>query len=398
MYPCLRQMARDLEGVVNEVVVDALTPAQATELLRDAAAVERRASVLKTLVARRAAESTTWADTGHSSPESWIGDEIGSGFGAARATLRASEKLESLPGLNDAARGGELSEEQLKQLGDAATADNEAELLDQARRGNTDQLRKACKRAKDSARSNDDERTRHDKAHRERFFRSWIDGEGAYRFEGKTTAMDGARLDAAVGAMANTVFKQAWKEGRRESAAAYRLDALLALAVGGGGAAGASAGDGEGDAAGAKKAKPRAAATEVVIRVDASRLAGGEGMCETTSTGAVPVDEAIGAILAGAFTKVVLVDGVDVTKVAHVGRHIPATLKTAVMERDGYACVHCGSTTCLETHHYRIEFSKGGKTAYWNLVTLCSRCHDLVSTEGYVIAGGPGAWEWRAPP
>lgn len=387
-------MVRDLEGVVREVVVDKLTPAQATELLRDAAAVERRASVLKTLVARRAAESGAWASGGHSSPESWLGNETGAGFGSARATLRASEKLDELPGLNDAARGGDLSDEQLKQLGDAATADNEQELLDQARRGNADQLRKACKRAKDSARSNDDERARHDRAHRERFYRSWVDGEGAYRFEGKTTAIDGARLDAALSVAADSVFKQAWEEGRREPAAAYRLDALLRLVLAG--SSGVADGDRVADAGSNKR--PRGGRTEVVIRVDASRLAGGEGMCETTATGAVPVDEAIGAILADAFTKIVLVDGVDVIKVAHVGRHIPATLKTAVLERDGYACAHCGSAMCLEVHHYRVEFSKGGVTAYWNLVTLCSRCHDLVSNEGFVIAGGPGAWEWRPPP
>ena len=381
MYPCLRQMARDLEGVVNEVTVDELTPAQAVELLRAAAAVERRAGVLKMLVARRAADSDEWAARGHSSAESWLGDEIGAGFGSARATLRASEKLDELPGLNEAARGGDLSVEQLNELGDAATAENEQDLLDQARRGNTDQLRKACKRAKSETRSNDDERARHERAHRGRFFRSWIDHEGAYRYEGKTTALDGARLDAAVGAIANTVFKEAWKEGRRESSAAYKLDALLRLALSSDGAVRSGRGSGE-----------------VVIRVDASRLAGGEGMCETTSTGAIPVDEAIGAILAGAFVKIVLHEGVDISKVAHVGRHLPAVVKTAVMERDAYACVHCGSTTCLETHHYRVEYAKGGVTAYWNLATLCSRCHDLISNQGFVLAGGPGKWEWRAPP
>ncbi|HUR77857.1 MAG TPA: hypothetical protein VMZ22_07910, partial [Acidimicrobiales bacterium] len=166
VYRCLRQMARDLEGVVNEVVVDLLTPAQATDILRDAAAIERRAAVLKTLVAQRATESGAWAAGGHSSAESWLGHETGAGFGSARATLRASEKLGELPGLNDAARGGELSEEQLKELGDAATPENQQALLGRARNGNTDQLRKECKREKAKGRSNDDERTRHERAHR----------------------------------------------------------------------------------------------------------------------------------------------------------------------------------------------------------------------------------------
>lgn len=386
MVSCLRSMSRDLDGLVQSIVVEQLTPAEAGELLRDAAAVERRASVLKTLVARRATEGGTWEAGGHRSPESWLGAQTGAGYGSARATLNASEKLGALPGLDEAARNGELSEEQLKELGDAATPENEKELLDAARNTGADGLRKRCKREKSKNRSNDDERARAERAHRTRFFRGWLDNEGAFRFEGKTTALQGAWFTAAIAEMSNKVFKEAWAEGRRESAAAYKLDALMRLVASGTlGGAGIGSSRGSGSGVG-----------QVVIRVDASRLAGGEGTCEI-DVGPVPVDDAIGAILAGAFTKIVLRDGVDVTKVKHVGRHIPAEVKTAVFERDNYACVACGSPHCLEVHHYRVDFARGGATEYWNLVVVCSHCHDLVTTKGFRLAGGPGTWKLVPP-
>ena len=114
----------------------------------------------------------------------------------------------------------------------------------------------------------------------------------------------------------------------------------------------------------------------------------------------MPVDVAIGAILAGAFVKVLSTDGVDVFSVAHPGRRRPAVLETAIFERDGYRCQRpgCGATQRLEVHHYRIDYAKGGATAYWNVVTLCGFDHDLITHGGHRIEGGPGKWTWIPPP
>src|SRR5207302_10248926 len=138
--------------------------------------------------------------------------------------------------------------------------------------------------------------------------------------------------------------------------------------------------------------------TTVVIRVDESRLAGEDGTCET-STGTVPVEEAIGAILAGAFVKVLATDGVGVQRVCHPGRHRPAVLDTAIFEREHYRCQRpgCGAAERLEVHHYRVDFGKNGPTAYWNLVTLCRFDHDLITTGGHRIDGEPGRWKWTPP-
>jgi hypothetical protein len=137
----------------------------------------------------------------------------------------------------------------------------------------------------------------------------------------------------------------------------------------------------------------------VVIRVDAERLAGGDGVCET-STGSVPVEEAIGAILAGAAVTVLLRDGVDITSVASGTRYVSDALKAALFERDDYRCVRpgCGATQHLELHHYRVGHAKSGPAAYWNLATVCSYDHDLISNGGHRLEGGPGRWSWIPPP
>ncbi len=95
--------------------------------------------------------------------------------------------------------------------------------------------------------------------HKERHHRSWTDAEGGYCYSGRTTAMAGAQFDAALAAEAEKVFKAAHAEGRRESAEAYRADALLNLVTSGG----------------------ASVDTTVVIRVDASALRDDEGMAET---------------------------------------------------------------------------------------------------------------------
>ncbi len=377
MLDVLEKMADDLNAVVRGLVVEQLSGVDATALLRASAAVERRAAVLKTLVAKRAVDSNTWT-AGYRSPEDWLGEQLGAGFGSARATLGASEKLGELPGLDEAARNGELSSEQLNEIADAATPENEESLLGAARNGNTNELRRKCRQEKSKSRSNDDVAARAARAHRNRFLREWIDNEGAWRFEGKGTAADGARFRAALAGETEQVFKDARKLDRRESNKAYRFDALMRLVTG------------------SATSADKGGRGEVIIRVDATRLAGGDGMCEMSGY-EVPVDDVIGAILAGYFMKAVLTDGVDITKVSHLGRHIPAELKTAIKERDSYRCVHCGSTHRLETHHYKIDVAKRGPTAYWNLGTLCKYCHHLVTDCGYVLAGGPGRWEWIEP-
>jgi hypothetical protein len=373
----LQNMGPELDAILLSLDPEAMHPRDALAYLEAATAAEVRLGAIKTVVAGRAADAGAWAREGYRSPEEWLAQKAGTSYGEAAATLDASAKLAELPALDAALRHGELSGPKLRELAAAATPENEGRLITAAKRESVKQLRKTCAGEKAKARSADEERARHDRIHRERFYRSWTDADGAYRYEGKTTALVGARMDAAIEAEAERVFKAAYAEGKREPAGAYKADAVENLLTGGG----------------------ASVDTTVVLRVDAEHMAGGEGTCET-STGTVPVDEAIGAILAGAFVKVLERDGVDITRVAHPGRHRPAMLDTAIFERDGYSCVRpgCGATQRLQVHHYKIDYGKQGPTAYWNLATLCRHDHDLVTHGGHKLEGGPGKWSWIPPP
>ena len=377
MLAALQCIANELDTLLVSLDVATLHAPDAVKVLEAASAVETRAAAIKTLVADRAADAGAWARDGYRSPEEWLAQKTGTSYGEAAATFAASGKLTELPELERAVRKGQLSAPKLREIAPAATAENERRLLEAAGRESFKQLRKTVSDEKARARSAEQERARHERIHAERFYRSWNDADGAYCFEGRTTAAMGARIDAAIEAEADRVFKQAYAEGRRESAGAYRMDALDNL-LGGGGAT---------------------LKTEVVIRVDADKLAGDEGVCATT-TGALPVEEAVGAILAGAAVTVLGRDGVDVSTVCSGTRYLSDAVKAAVFERDGYRCVRpgCGATKRLELHHYKVGFAKGGATAYWNLACLCHHDHDLITTGGHRLDGGPGRWSWIPPP
>ncbi|MGH9014295.1 MAG: HNH endonuclease signature motif containing protein [Acidimicrobiia bacterium] len=68
--------------------------------------------------------------------------------------------------------------------------------------------------------------------------------------------------------------------------------------------------------------------------------------------------------------------GVDVLAVAHLGRTIPAHLRTAVEERDQECVVEgCHVNRHLEIDH-NIPVADRGPTASWNLNRLCPWHHD----------------------
>jgi hypothetical protein len=374
----LREMAKSLEEMLSSVDPALLHPADAVRILDVASDVEQRAAALKTLVAGRAAEGGEWARAGYRSPEEWLAQKTSTSYGAAAGTLNASDKLTELPTLADAVRNGELSQQQLNEVAGAATPENEKDLVAASKRQNFKQLRRTCAGEKAKARSTERDEARHARIHGERFYRSHADADGAYCFEGKATAAVGARIEAALSAEADNVFKAARAEGRNEPLSAYGLDALVNLVCGGG-------------------AKVD---TTVVVRVDEARLRGEEGTCESPATGPVPVSEVIGAVLAGAFVKVVAHEGKDITRVAHHGRHIPAELRTAILERDGCCCVRpgCGGTATLELHHYKVDHARGGPMAYWNVCSVCRHCHYLLTHAGHRLEGGPGNWTWIPPP
>jgi 5-methylcytosine-specific restriction endonuclease McrA len=55
-------------------------------------------------------------------------------------------------------------------------------------------------------------------------------------------------------------------------------------------------------------------------------------------------------------------------------RTIPPKLRAAVYERDGHACLHCGTNSDLSLDHVH-PYSLGGEDTMENLQTLCRPCN-----------------------
>ena len=92
--------------------------------------------------------------------------------------------------------------------------------------------------------------------------------------------------------------------------------------------------------------------------------------CEIPGVGPVSV-EWVRELLGDAFLTVVIKKGKDITTVAHLGRHIPAELRTALIVGGRECDVEgCNNRGYLELDH-KHDHAKRGPTSWWNLHWLC---------------------------
>jgi hypothetical protein len=164
------------------------------------------------------------------------------------------------------------------------------------------------------------------------------------------------RLDAE----ADRAARAARAEGRTESRAAHTADAFATVIAGGG--------------------RGHAYRADLVIVEDMGAWRRGHThpgeVSHIVGGGPIPVWLAR-RLSADAFLKAVLHDGVNIHTVAHFGRHLNATVRTALElgappDFDGAACVneHCGRRYGLEWDHDN-PLANHGPTSYDNLVARC---------------------------
>lgn len=406
------------EALVKSVDAATFDVDLARRLVERSARLERVAGALGAMAARRVADSNAWTREGDRSPAHWVARQTGVSVGAASATIDLTARLDRLPEVDHAVRTGRLSAPQAKEVVAAAAADpkSETKLVELAGTASLGELKVECAKVKAAAEPNEEERR--NKIHRTRRFRHWTDADGAFAFAGRTTADQRARLLASLEPYRKQIFDDARRHGRRESQDAYAMDARAALAQSRSPEAVAPRGNPSAAApcdtatashsvtsADQATGPPESAATvgpnaRVHVRVDHSALvrgtvAGGE-TCEIAGVGPVPVATAK-AMMNDAFLATIVTDGVDVQAVAHLGRTIPAHVRTALMERDPRCVVPgCTVTEHLEIDHL-VPFAEGGPTALANLARLCSFHHDQKTYSGYRLVGAPGRFKWEAP-
>ncbi|MGH2772922.1 MAG: HNH endonuclease, partial [Actinomycetota bacterium] len=190
---------------------------------------------------------------------------------------------------------------------------------------------------------------------------------------------------SALAQMREKIFSEATRQGRRESTCAYAADALVQMAKHVGGCT----------------LEPKGGPKALVkIRVDHSALVRGRTepgeTCEIAGVGPVSV-ATVRKFASDAYLAALVCDATDVAAVSHMGRSIPARLRTALEERDPECVVpDCHANRYLEIDHI-IPVAEKGPTALSNLARLCCFHHDQKTYRGYRLLGGPGNWAWQHP-
>lgn len=60
-----------------------------------------------------------------------------------------------------------------------------------------------------------------------------------------------------------------------------------------------------------------------------------------------------------------------------------------ILQRDAWKCRCCGSRNALHVHHIIFRSQQGPDTT-WNLITLCSSCHDGVHVDVKLVLQSDG--------
>ncbi|HUP69387.1 MAG TPA: DUF222 domain-containing protein [Acidimicrobiales bacterium] len=348
-------------GLVREMDVGVMEAKLCVLVAEEMARVEKACAALRAMAAARAAYCGAHRERGFNSPEDWLAGASGSTRSQAKSDIQTGSRLEDLPETKDAALQGDLSLGQAEEIArtEKEKPGSESEMIKTAKSSTRQQLADAGRKLRQEG---VDRKELAKDQHAKRGVRSWIDGDGMICGQFRFEPVVGVPLATRLVAEADRIHREARRNGSTESWEAHAADALAAMMGEGG-------------------AKPHRTKADVVFVVDLRTFRTGEHP-ETVShiVGGGPVDpEVVREMAKDAFLKVVFHDGVNIHTVAHLGRYIPAELRTALElgdppEFDGITCSGCGKKFNLQWDHLD-PVCAGGLTSYDNEDPKCWECH-----------------------
>jgi 5-methylcytosine-specific restriction endonuclease McrA len=317
--------------------------------------------------AKRVEDTAAYTSDGDRNAAELCARLVGVGSGEAKRAIETATKLEALPLTDAAVRAGRLSARQADLIVAAATDDPsvERDLLKAAAKGLVP-LRDECIAAR--ARR-EDQAAPSKRQHASRSFQMWPTPDGMVEGHFTVTPEVGGQIKSVIEHGTRRRFRDARSDGAHESQDAYAADAFTDAVTG--------------DPAATKSG---GFTTHVVIDHEAlvrGNAIGGE-RCEIPGVGPVSV-EWVRRLLGSAFVTAIVKQGKDITSVSHLGRHIPAELRTAMIV-SGRECTieGCSGREYLELDHSEIDHARQGPTAWWNLIWLCS-IHHKRKTQGWKL-------------
>ncbi len=385
MFERLENILSQLQAFVEGFDASGLDRAQSLELYEKLCVGERMMHAAKALAGKQLADCRAWYETDHKSTAHFMAATAGTTISHQCHMLEVADLLPELPETDKAFRSGALTEEVVIDLAFAAALDPESEegLLVLAEAASLEEFRAECARVRHAASS---EEQRHERAHKRRYLRHWIDLDGAFRLSGSFTPEAGARIISAIEPYRQKVSDRLSKRGRkgRAPSGAVLADALVEMA-------------GHDRTAGDDKPGPRAM---IHVRLDYEAMMRGYTVpgeiCEVPGVGPISVAQA-NSMLGDALVTAVVMDGTDIRNVIKLGRVIPARLEAALIERDQCCVVPgCGERHGLEIDHI-VPVHRGGPTTLYNLGRMCGWHHYLKTHQGYVLGRRLGHWLWDGP-
>ncbi|MGZ6996868.1 MAG: HNH endonuclease signature motif containing protein [Acidimicrobiia bacterium] len=380
----LAQLVRDTRAFVAALDVEDLSGAAARDLVGQFAELERLAGAGKLLAAGRLVASGVGpGDDSFRDVDAWLASISGTTIGAARAMTATAARLARQDGVADAVRAGELSLAQADLVSTAVAADPgaEPELLETAGVADVKGLRTECDRVCAAAMARQREADRYERIHQQRSLRHSVtaDGSGMITLRGPLDRT--AQVMAALEPFEQERFESNRNAGRIEHPEAVAFDAMVHIA--------------EITARDVASRRTRGGRPLATVHVHVSAAAFTRGhtrpgeRCEIEGAGPVPVAVAH-RLASDAIVAALVVDGTDVTRVVHLGRSVPAAVRTAIVVRDPVCVIAgCEVDRHLEIDH-NIPWAQGGPTTLENLGRLCHHHHDLKTRRDLRRLGPPG--------
>jgi hypothetical protein len=376
MFGRIAGIGTDLAAVAAAFDPNAVDAASVVPLFEALDRIERYASTMKTLLARRVDEVQQWKRAGYKSPAEYIPAKSGSTLAAAKDSLATSSRLAELPVVEDAMRQGTLSSAQATLVADAAAAapSQQSRLVNEAQRSSVAELKGECLRTKGAA--DPDREATYRRIHAERRLRTFIDGEGAWNLHLRGPVDAGARIEATLRPLIDAEFARARTEGRHEEREAYAFDAMVHLA----------------DTPVVESGKQRSPRNLMLLRVDLQALQRGDvehdELCEITGLGPIPVSVARN-LLGESILKLVITKGVDVLHVTHLGRKPTVAQQIALLFQQPL----CTAEGCMRTRteiDHRHDWARTKHTRVHECDPLCKHHHDLNTYLGWMLTEGTG--------
>jgi hypothetical protein len=369
----LDALGQQLEHLARTARWERFVGEETLAALSAAARARRLVDALWAGAARRAEEIAVHTRTQDRDAVALVTRLVGVPAAEVRRSIATARRLADLPVLHESVRRGDMPAGHAAMISAVAAVhpDAESRLVEASGRG-TAALRDACVAARAEV---EDEAARDRRQRAARSLRIWNDEDGMLEGRFRLPPVEGGKLRALIDAKVRAAIRRHRTGDAFEPMEAYAADALCDLLFGERGAEG----DGERERRGGAEGGPHRVSATMHLLIDFEALVRGRARpgerCEIPGVGPVSVAHAR-RLLGDAFLTAIVHKGRDIRTVAHLGRHVPAELRTALVV-SGWECVveGCGARGSLEIDHSEIDHADGGPTAWGNLAPLCPKHH-----------------------